>query len=196
MTWANTAWGQVCASLHAFLLPEYPDLVLGIGVDEWLLHEGRVRLQFLGPGMVARSATNDISVPAEELAPTIKGARPPGKRALWDRVCPIRCRIAVPFMGSETLPDASPEYCEDLYERFLDAINTIAHLRKSGVETTEWFGGSAGRGGAAAIVAFTLRFTVYANELRAVKPTSTEVPAVETSNPGGATTGVMVPGGG
>jgi hypothetical protein len=97
-------------------------------------------------------------------------------------------------MGSEIVADTSQEYCEDLYERFLDALNTNAHLRKSGVETAEWSGGSVGIGGTSVLIAFTLRFTVYAKRLLRAKPTSTEVAAVNTSAPDGDTTATMVPG--
>lgn len=194
MTWAATAWGLVCANLHAYLLPEYPDLVLCIGPDEWTRHEGRERVMFLGPGMSVQTRTHDVSVARETFAPPVRGSAPPGHRATWDRICPILCRLAVPFAGSETTADTSPEACENLYERFLAGLNTVAHVRASSVDGAEWHGSAVGKYGTAVDIYFSLRFTVYDNPLRRIKPTSTEVSAVQVAAPSGTVVDVAVPG--
>lgn len=195
MTWALTAWGQVCAAIHAKLLPEYPALTLGIGPDEFAAHDATQRILFLGPGMAARYQTRDIIVPNETLETITRGQRPPGKRGLWDRVCPVVCVISSPYNGTEdALTDTSAVATEDLYERFLAALNEIAHGRASGLVDAQWFGGSAGRNGCAVQVNMTLRFVVTDKPLLKAKPTTTKVTNVAAANPSGDPIANMVPG--
>jgi hypothetical protein len=194
LSWHNTAWGLVCAQLHAYLLPEYPTLVLGIGPDDWARHDATQRIIFLGPGMVAQYQTIDIVVPDETIEPPIRGAAPPGKRSVADRVCPILCMIATPFNGNESTADTSAVVCEDLYERFLAARNTKAHGRASEIIGAKWFGSKAGKNGAAVQVTMMLRFTVYDKLLQHAKPTSTTVTTTNVANPAGVVIDTAVPG--
>lgn len=195
MTWAQTSWGLVCAELHAYLLPEYPDLVLGIGPDEWARKDATQRLLFLGPGMSINYQTIELLVPEETLEPPIKGAAPPGRRAICDRICPIVCMVASRYNGTEDpTTDTSPVACEDLYERLLAAINEKAHIRASEVQSARWFGSRAGANGSAVQVSFSLRFTVFDQPLARAKPTSTTVAGVSVANPSGIVVGTAVPG--
>lgn len=195
MAWALTAWGQVCAEIHARLLPEYPDLVLAIGPDEFAQHESRQRLMFLGPGMVARYQTREIVVPNETLETITVGQRPPGKRGIRDRVCPVVCVIASPYNGTEDAStDTSAVDVEDLYERFVAAVDYVAHGRASEIVDAQWFGGSAGRNGCAVQVNMSLRFVILDKPLQSAQPTSSTVTGLSVANPAGVTVATMVPG--
>jgi hypothetical protein len=194
MSWHNTSWGLVCAQLHAYLLPEFAGLVLGIGPDDLARHDATQRILFLGPGMVVQYQTLDLVVPDETLVPTIRGSSAT-HRGIVDRICPILCIIATPFNGTESTADTSPVVCEDIYERFLSAINTKAHIRASDVESAKWFGSRAGMKGSAVHVSFSLRFTVYDKPLVTAKPTSTTVTTVDITDPAGVIVNTAVPGG-
>jgi len=193
--WQGTIWGQKCAELHAFLLPEFSGLVLGIGPDEWARKDATQRILFLGPGMVAQYQTFDLVVPDETIEPTIKGTSAT-RRGIWDRVCPILCMIAVPFNGTsgDGSTDTSAVACEDLYERFLAALHTKAHIRASEIDGAKWLGSKAGVNGAAVHVSFSLRFTVYDKQLATAQPIKTTVASVDIANPAGTVVASAVPG--
>ena len=178
------------------MLPEFPDLVLGIGPDEWARKDATRRILFLGPGMVAQYQTFDLVVPDEMIEPTIKGTSAT-RRGIWDRVCPILCMIAVPKNGTneDGSNDASAVACEDLYERFLSALHAKAHIRASDIEGAKWFGARAGVNGVAVHVSFALRFTVYDKPLSTAQPTKTTVTSVGVTNPAGIVVASAVPGG-
>lgn len=195
MTWSNTAWGKVCVAAHAVVetyagpgaaAPYFPDVVLGIGVDEYARHDkSGPSLAFVGPGRLAGE---------ERLVPTVRGAAPPGKRAVRDRLVPVRCRIYVPFAKTDSNSDTSPELAEDLYELVLAALDEVAHGRACELENAAMAGGTTGTDGTTIVLAFSLRFTVYAPALRRAKPTVSDVSAVETTSPDGDVSGVAVPG--
>lgn len=196
MSWHGTSWGAKCAELHAFLLPEFAGLVLGIGPDEWARKDATKRILFLGPGMVAQYQTFDLVVPDETIVVPIKGTSQT-RQGIFGRICPILCMIAVPKNGTteDGSDDTSAVDCEDLYERFLDSLHTIAHLRASSIESAKWFGSRAGVNGAAVQVIFTLRFTVYRNPLQTAKPIKTTIQTINVANPNGVIVGTAVPGG-
>ncbi len=195
MSWALTAWGQVCTQIHTRLKAEFPTLALGIGPDGWARHDATLRLLFLGPGMVARYQTTDIVVPNETLEVPTVGQRPPGKRAIRDRVCPIVAFIASPYNGTEDAStDTSAVVVEDVYERFLAAVDYVAHGRASTTVDAQWFGGAAGRNGCAVQVNMALRFVVLDKPLAKAKPTSTTVTGLSIANPAGVVVETVVPG--
>ena len=195
MTWALTAWGQTCAQIHAMLVLEFPDLALGIGPDDWARHNAVKRILFLGPGQTARYQTTDILVPNETLeAPTV-GQRPPGKRAIRDRVCPLVVFIAAPYNGTEDAStDTSAVVVEDIYERFLAAVDYVAHGRAASIVDAQWLGGAAGRNGCAVQINMTLRLVVLDTPLAKAKPTSTTVTGLSVANPTGNVVETAVPG--
>lgn len=195
MTWALTAWGQVCAQIHARLAPEFPELALGIGPDDWARHSSVQRLLFLGPGMSARYQTTDILVPNETLEVPTVGQRPPGKRAIRDRVCPLVAVIASPYNGTEdAATDTSAVVVEDIYERFLAAVDYVAHGRASSIVDAQWLGGSAGKNGCAVQINMALRFVVLDAPLANAKPISTTVTGLSVANPAGTVVETAVPG--
>jgi hypothetical protein len=195
MTWALTAWGQVCAQIHARLAPEFPALTLGIGPDDWARHNAVQRLLFLGPGQTARYQTTDILVPNETLEVPTVGQRPPGKRAIRDRVCPIVVFIAAPYDGTEdAATDTSAVVVEGIYERFIAAVDYVAHGRASSIVDAQWFGGSAGRNGCAVQINMALRLVVLDNPLAKAKPTLTTVTGLSVANPTGDVVETAVPG--
>lgn len=195
MSFADTAWGEVCAAVHAKaqqyvdpddLVAYFPTIALGIGVDGYAKHDkGRVQLAFVGPGREAGE---------EQFEPPTRAAAPAGYRAVRDRLVPVRCRVFVPFAKTDTNTDTSPERAELLYGLVLAALDEVSHGRAHELVSTQWAGGSTGNDGTTIVLAFVLRITVYAPRFRTAKPTSTEVTGVETTNPSGTTTGTMVPG--
>jgi hypothetical protein len=103
-------------------------------------------------------------------------------------------RLFVPFNGSETTADTSAVDCENLYERFLAGLNTVAHVRASAVQGAEWYAVASGKRGTAVDVLFSLRFTVYDKQLATAKPTSSAIASVSAANPAGVVVASMVPG--
>lgn len=195
MTWADTAWGEVCAAAHARVQllagpgatePYFPSVVLGIGVDEYAKHDkGRPSLAFVGPGRIAGD---------EQLEMPTRGAHPNGRRAVRDRVVPVRCRVFVPFAKTNNNVDTSPERAELLYGLTLSALDAVAHGRACSLNSAAMAGGTTGTDGTSIVLAFTLRITVYAPALLNAKPASTEVAAVAAADPAGEIVATMVPG--
>jgi hypothetical protein len=136
----------------------------------------------------------DTRAESERIEPPVRGAAPPGRRALFDRVCPIVLHLTQPYPTTEGATDDSPERCEDLFERFLDALNTIAHVRASEIESVAWFGGSIGINGTACEVVFALRFTVYSQPLRQIQPESSTIEAIQVADPAFGVVDEAVPG--
>jgi hypothetical protein len=195
MSFLNTSWGEVCAAAHVRVqqyagpgaaAPYFETVAFGCGVDDYAKHDkGRTHLAFVGPGSLAGE---------ERFEPTVRGAAPKGYRAVCDRIVPIRCRVFAPFAKTSTNTDTSPETAEILYGLLLAALDEVAHGRAHILEGASMAGGTTGTDGTTIVLAFSLRITVYAPRLLTQRATSTEVAAIETADPAGESTGIMVPG--
>lgn len=152
-THADTAWGLVCAAIHARLLATFPRLSLGIGPDGASLHKAPPACTFerVGP------------------AQTVPGLR----GAIYDRVIPIRV----------TLWMADPVEAEQAWLRFLIALNALAHVRASRPAQDEVRGGAVGESGCKETGTFTLRLAVVDEPARAAVPTAVALNPIALTTP-------------
>jgi hypothetical protein len=158
VTHADTAWGQVCAAIHARLLVDFPSLTLGIGPDGASLNKAAPSCVFERPE-------------DETIAPGLRGA-------IYDRMIPIRV----------TLWMADPVAAEQAWLRFLIALNFGAHGRASRPVRAKSSGGEIGASGAKIAGLFLLRLAVVDEPAPTAPVEDVALAAAALTNPAGAET--------